>query len=169
MLKTWYTGHRKIRPPSESTVGLGQFGTPLERMHREKFNMLLSICDLSAAGNWSFVPAGSRRAHASSAAMSRELLTPSCCAPGNFPLPDGSGKFGTPLERMRPANKRGSRDVATLPPFVAVVVVVVPTLATFGVLGAHAVSEIEAATTRAASTPERRCLEVLSRVTGADH
>src|SRR5262249_23253596 len=30
----------------------------------------------------------------------RELLTPSCCAVGNFPLLDGSGKFGTPVERM---------------------------------------------------------------------
>jgi hypothetical protein len=136
-------------------------------MHREKFSMLLSICGLSAAGNWSFVPGGSRCTQASSAALSRELLTPSCCAVGNFPLPDGSGKFATPWERMQPANMRGSAEVVALPPFVAAaVVVVVPTLATFAVLGAaHAPSAIEAATMKTASPLDLRCFDALNRGT----
>jgi hypothetical protein len=65
---------------------------------------------------------------------------------------------------MHPANKRGSAEVVTLPPFVAVVVV--PTFVTFGVLGAaHAVSAIETATTMATSRPDRKYFEVLNRVT----
>jgi hypothetical protein len=83
------------------TVGSGQFGTRWERMHREKFSMALSTCGISAAGNSSSVPAGSRCAQVFSAALSWELPTPSCCALGNFPLPYGSGKFDTPRDRTQ--------------------------------------------------------------------
>src|SRR5215472_16992890 len=86
--------------PAESVVGSGQFGTPWERMHPLNRRMPVSSCCVSAAESWPLSPAGSRCRQALSAAWYRELLTPSCWALGNFPLPDGSGKFGTPFERM---------------------------------------------------------------------
>ena len=76
----------KTGRPSESTVGSGQFGTPWERMHWLNFRMPLSSCGTSAVGNWSSMPAGSRCWQALSAAWYWELLTPSCCALGNFAL-----------------------------------------------------------------------------------
>ena len=63
--------------------------------------MALSTCGISPAGNRSLVPAGSRCAQVFSAALSWELPTPSCCALGNFPLPDGPGKFDTPRDRTQ--------------------------------------------------------------------
>src|ERR1700722_2646843 len=58
-----------------------------------------------AAGLSSMLPvSGSRCWHAFRAAWSWELLTPSCCAVslGTPPLLLGSGKYGTPCERMQP-------------------------------------------------------------------
>ena len=54
---------------------------------------------------------------ASSAAWYTELLTPSCCAPGNFALlapASGSGKSGTPRVRMH-WEKASSGDAADAP------------------------------------------------------
>jgi TPP-dependent indolepyruvate ferredoxin oxidoreductase alpha subunit len=66
---------------------------------------------------------------------------------------------------MHRTNKRESEDVVTLPPFVAVVVVVVPTLATFGALELEqALRAIDATTTRAAKPPHRRCFDVVARL-----
>ena len=48
--------------------GVGQFGTPWERMHRLKRSMLISSCGISPAGYWSLVPPGSSSWHALSAA-----------------------------------------------------------------------------------------------------
>jgi len=100
--------------PWESVMGSGQFGIPWERMHWLNSRMPLSSSGTSAAGNWSLVPAGSRCWQAFSAALSWELLTPSCCALGNFSLlaPGwGSGKFGTLWARMH-WEKATSREVA---------------------------------------------------------
>jgi DNA-binding response OmpR family regulator len=72
--------------PWESTVGSGQFGTPRERTHWLNLRMPLSSSGTSAAGNWSPVPAGSRCSQSFWAAWYWELLTPSCCAAGNFAL-----------------------------------------------------------------------------------
>src|ERR1700731_915692 len=72
-------------------------------MHALNCRMPASRTGTSAAGYWSLVPAGSRRWQPFSAAWYWELLTPSCCAVGNFALvapASGSGKFGTPFERM---------------------------------------------------------------------
>jgi hypothetical protein len=51
---------------------------------------------------WNDPVLGSTFAQALAAAWNRELLTPSCCALvlGSPPPLGGSGKFGTPLERM---------------------------------------------------------------------
>jgi hypothetical protein len=127
--------------------------------------MLLSIWVLCAAGYWSFVPTGSKCTQATSAAASWELLTPSCSEVGNFPLPVGSGKLSTPWDRMHWANRRGLEEVATLPPFDATVVVVDPTLATFGELGVEqALSAMETATARAAKPQKREFLKGWTRL-----
>ena len=84
----------------EETLGSGQFGTPWERMHWLNFRMPSISTGISAAGYWSLVPLGSRLWQDPSAAWYWELLTPSCCAVGNFPLPAGSGKLSTPWDRM---------------------------------------------------------------------
>jgi hypothetical protein len=82
-------------------LGSGQFDTPWERMHWANPRMPLIICCISA---WLTSPLfGSRCAQAVCAVWYWELLTPSCCAVtfGISPLPLGSGKFGTPWERMQ--------------------------------------------------------------------
>ena len=89
--------------PSELTLGSGQFGTPWERMHWLNSRIPVRSSGTSAGRNWSLVPAGSKRWQSFSAAWYWELLTPSCCALGNFASPTpgwGSGKFRTPYERM---------------------------------------------------------------------
>ncbi len=73
-------------------------------MHWLNVRMPVSSSATSAGGNWSSMPTGSRRWQAFSAAWYWELVTPSCCAPGNFTLLRaclGVGKFGTPCERMQ--------------------------------------------------------------------
>jgi hypothetical protein len=111
----------RLKPgcPEESTVGSGQFGTLWARTHWLNFRMPLSSSGTSAGGNWSPTPAGSRCAQAFSAAWYRELLTSSCCAPGNFALlapGRGSGKFATPCERTHWA-KASSWEFADPPAF----------------------------------------------------
>jgi hypothetical protein len=66
-------------------------------MHRAKFSMPLIIC-----GTWAWV-GWSRCAQALWATWNWELLTPTCCEVtlGTPPLRVGSGKFGTPCERMQ--------------------------------------------------------------------
>ena len=84
-------------------MGSGQFGTPWERMHWLNVRMPLSSNGTSAGGNGRQCRPGAGAGTHSAAAWYRELLTPSCCAPGNFALLApawGSGKFGTPFERM---------------------------------------------------------------------
>jgi hypothetical protein len=81
-------------------LGSGHFVTPWERMHWLNARMPTSSCCTSAEENRWSGPAGSRFWQAFAAAWYWEPLTPSCCAPGNFLLLDGSGKFGTPFERM---------------------------------------------------------------------
>jgi hypothetical protein len=101
--------------PWESMVGSGQFGTPWERMHWANLSPALSICCTKARGQspvvthcwaccWNDPPVtGSRCWQARWVAWSWELLTPICCALafGTCPLLVGSGKFGTPWERMQ--------------------------------------------------------------------
>jgi hypothetical protein len=59
---------------------------------------------------------GSRRAQAVCAVRYSELLTPSCCAVSFWmtPLPLGSGKFGTPCERMHWEKASGLFDAKML-------------------------------------------------------
>ena len=87
-------------------MGSGQFGTPWERMHRANVRMSLHDCCSSAWVGWLPGPFGSRCMQALWADWNWELLTPSCCrlTLGIAPLLSGSGKFGTPLERMHVAN-----------------------------------------------------------------
>ena len=95
-------------------LGSGQFGTPWERMHRANSARrsapaapgLRTVAGLSHC--WSELAlsdpplAGIRCWQALWAAWSWVLLTPSSCAVafGGTPLV-GSGKFGTPWERMQ--------------------------------------------------------------------
>ena len=90
-------GMLKIGCPLLSVVGSGQFGTPWERMHRAKSSMPLVI-----RGTWAWV-GWSSCAQALWAAWSWEVLTPTCCGVtlGTPPLLVGSGKAGTPCERMQ--------------------------------------------------------------------
>ena len=103
--------------PSESMVGSGKFGTPWERMHWAYCRPAVNICCTNACGQspydshcWACCRndrlLGSRCWQARWAAWYWELLTPSCCGfPAVFetaPLLSGSGKFGTPWERMQP-------------------------------------------------------------------
>ena len=69
-------------------------------MHWLYSRMPVSSCCTSAGGNWWLALAGSRCWQSFCALSYWELLTPSCCALGNFESLDGSGKFGTPCERM---------------------------------------------------------------------
>lgn len=104
-----------LPPPSGSGVGSGQFGTPWECMHWVNSRMALRI-----ACSWAWVAPllllGSRCWQSFSAAWYWELLTPSCCALGNFALGCGSGKFGTPCERTQ-REKARSWEVADPPGF----------------------------------------------------
>src|ERR1700730_5218601 len=76
--------------------------TPWLRTHWENLSACALICCTSA---WfgPLPPFGSRCWQALWADWSWELLTPSCCegSLGVAPLLSGSGKFGTPLERMQ--------------------------------------------------------------------
>jgi DNA-binding response OmpR family regulator len=99
----------KMGRPSESATGSGKSGTPWERMQLAKGSMPRRSIGTSAGGNWSSVPAGSSRWQAVSAALSWELLTRSCCAPGNFALlapACGSGKLATPCARTQREKER---------------------------------------------------------------
>jgi hypothetical protein len=92
----------KISLP-RSSVGSGQFGTSLERMQRENFVMSVWIC-WSTAGDGATPgpPSGSRCPHALAAAgYLGFVVAPSSWGFGHDPLLLGSGKFGTPLERMQ--------------------------------------------------------------------
>src|SRR5580704_3932641 len=113
---TW--SRSKSGRPSESMVGSGQFGTPWERMHRAYVRKAVIAACTNACGQSpvsshcpieSFVSTppdpplfGYRCWQAVWAAWSWEVLTPSSCALafGTCPLLGGSGKFGTPWERM---------------------------------------------------------------------
>ena len=87
--------------PARSVVGSGQFDTPLVRMHSAKLRMPRIASCISA----SLTPPlfGSRCAHAVWAVWYWESPTPNCCAVpfGIVPLLLGSGKLGTPWERMQ--------------------------------------------------------------------
>ena len=96
-------------------VGSGQFVTPRERMHWLNLRMALVTCCTIAGGQLPVSSHCRREApreplllgyrcwQARWAAWSCELLTPSCCelALGTSRLLGGSGKSGTPLERMQ--------------------------------------------------------------------
>src|SRR6266702_123967 len=97
-------------------MGSGQFGTPWECMHREKFSMPLHSCRTSA-GVGPLPPFGSRCWQVWVAAWYWELL------PATWfrvvllnPLLLGSGKLGTPWERMHWA-KASRWEVADPPAF----------------------------------------------------
>jgi len=81
-------------------------------MHPAKFREPLHACCISAWDNppWSLF--GSRSPQALVAAWYWELLTPSCCAVSLEidPLLSGSGKLGTPWERMHWENASGPFD-----------------------------------------------------------
>src|SRR5437762_9125200 len=96
--------------PLVSVVGSGQSGTPWERMHWAKSRIPLSV-----SSTWASL-AFSRDAQAFWADSNSELLTPSCCGPtfGRAPLLSGSGKFGTPCERMQREKARGLADAGPL-------------------------------------------------------
>src|SRR5262249_38805120 len=70
-------------------------------MHRAKLRK--SLHDCCSAARVGCPPFGSTLRQAAWAAWNRELLTPSCCGDGfgTAPPPPGSGKFGTPCERMQ--------------------------------------------------------------------
>src|SRR6185437_11216107 len=80
-----------------SVLGSGQFGMPCARMLRAKFSRPVMI-----RGSWAW--AGWRSdAQAVWAVRKRESLTPTCCGVtlGTPPRLAGSGKSGTPCDRMQ--------------------------------------------------------------------
>src|SRR4029077_1106450 len=89
-------GMSKTGWPLRSVVGSGQVGMPWERMQRAKFSRPVMICGTWAWDGWR------SGAQARWAAWNREVLTPTCCGVtlGTPPRLAGSGKSGTPWERM---------------------------------------------------------------------
>ena len=95
--------------------GVGPVRHPWRRMHTANLRPEVSIRCTTACGQspasthcWACCcndppVAGSRRWQALWPAWSWEVLTPSSCALtlGSVPLLSGSGKFGTPWERMQ--------------------------------------------------------------------
>src|SRR6476660_8904792 len=82
--------------------GSGKLGTPWARMHGENLSAsAVTYCTWAGVGP--LPPFGSRCRQALCAARNRELSTPSCCSPtfGIAPPRPGSGKLGTPPERMQ--------------------------------------------------------------------
>jgi hypothetical protein len=69
---------------------------------------LWTVAGLKALGDRRVAVFGSTCMQALSATWNWEVLTPSCCAGGDFPPGSRSGKFGTPWERMQ-------REKASLP------------------------------------------------------
>ena len=84
-------------------MGSGQFGTPWDRMQRANVVMSVRICCTTAGeGGTPGPPYGSRCPQACVAAWKRRLpAASSTWLFGHTPLLSGSGKFGTPSERMQ--------------------------------------------------------------------
>jgi hypothetical protein len=103
-----------------TTCGSGNCGTPCERMHFAN----ASSCSCDIVGPWPVNESwlGARLWHARYAA--RTIGEPSSIVEGTWIVPSapGSGKLGTPWERMHALNRAGVADFAAP---------VVPTCATF--------------------------------------
>ena len=143
-------------------LGSGKFGTPWARMQRDTARSFCISCALTGGGG---VLGRVYLAQASAAARySGEDIAPlplkalmALAAPGEV---GSSGKFKMPCERMHVAYSRGS-PLADGPPVAgapapAVVVVVVPTLATPGELPPQAAAARARPITAAATSGSRR-------------